>query len=51
MIKRLEEARNSGSATGGESRCAIEFPVRQMMIEHEDAGEALSAMRSLTSGF
>jgi regulator of cell morphogenesis and NO signaling len=51
MIKRLEEASNSGSATGGESHCAIEFPVRQMMIEHEDAGEALSAMRSLTSGF
>ena len=51
MIKRLEEAGRSGSLTDGESHCAIEFPVRRMMAEHEGAGEVLSGMRSLTSGF
>jgi len=29
----------------------VEFPIRQMVAEHEDAGEALAGIRSLSRGF
>ncbi|PWU07973.1 MAG: iron-sulfur cluster repair di-iron protein [Terriglobia bacterium] len=29
----------------------VEFPIRQMMAEHEDAGDALAGIRSLSGGF
>jgi regulator of cell morphogenesis and NO signaling len=50
MIKRLEEARQVDEA-GGASFRGIEFPIQRMMAEHNDAGEALSGIHSLTAAF
>ncbi|HTR37953.1 MAG TPA: iron-sulfur cluster repair di-iron protein [Bryobacteraceae bacterium] len=50
MIKRLEEASRSAPSTAGEYR-NVEFPIRQMMSEHDNAGELLSAIRSETGQF
>jgi len=47
-IKRLETTRSTGEGMGF---CGIEFPIQRMMAEHDDAAEALSAIRSLTSAF
>ena len=50
MIKRLEDARRN-SAAAGSGFCGMEFPVRQMMLEHDDAGELLQGIRKETSEF
>ena len=41
----------SGTAAGGQTRGALDQPVRMMMQEHDDAGRALEQMRALTNGF
>jgi regulator of cell morphogenesis and NO signaling len=33
------------------SHCPIQFPIRQMMAEHDDAGYALAGIRAATGGF
>lgn len=50
MIKRLEQATRNGAAAGA-GFCSMEFPVRQMMLEHDDAGELLHGIRKQTSEF
>ena len=50
MIKRLEAATRN-SAAAGSAFCSMEFPVRQMMLEHDDAGELLHGIRKETSEF
>ena len=50
MIRRLEEAPRNRAAAGSEF-CSVEFPVRQMMLEHDDAGELLRQIRKETSEF
>jgi len=50
LIKRLEES-TQGPGGDGTSFRGIEFPIQRMMAEHDDAGEALSAIRSLTDAF
>jgi regulator of cell morphogenesis and NO signaling len=50
MIKRLEEATRGDGAVGASFR-GIEFPIQRMMAEHDDAGEALTGIHSLTAAF
>ena len=50
MIKRLEEATRADGAVGASFR-GIEFPIQRMMAEHDDAGEALTGIHSLTAAF
>ena len=50
MIKRLEKARQA-DGTSGASFCGIEFPIQRMTAEHDEAGEALRSIRSLTAAF
>ncbi len=39
------------AAPGGQAMAALTPPVRRMMEDHEDAGELLARMRSLTGGY
>jgi regulator of cell morphogenesis and NO signaling len=48
LIKRLEGARRTDGVDGTSFR-GIEFPIQRMMAEHDDAGEALRGIRSLTT--
>jgi regulator of cell morphogenesis and NO signaling len=50
MIKRLEEATRADGANGASFR-GIEFPIQRMIAEHDDAGEALTRIHSLTAAF
>jgi regulator of cell morphogenesis and NO signaling len=43
----IEQAERDGSVLG----CGFEGPVRTMISEHEDAGEALANLRRLSNGF
>jgi regulator of cell morphogenesis and NO signaling len=43
LVRRLEE--------DGDVPAAISCPVQRMMVEHDDAGEALATIRRLTSNF
>jgi regulator of cell morphogenesis and NO signaling len=50
MIKRLEEASRSAPSSASAFR-GVEFPIRQMISEHDGAGELLSRIRSETAQF
>jgi regulator of cell morphogenesis and NO signaling len=50
MIKRLDEAWRADGADEASFR-RIEFPIQRIMAEHDDAGEALSGIRSATTAF
>ncbi|HYL76723.1 MAG TPA: iron-sulfur cluster repair di-iron protein [Bryobacteraceae bacterium] len=51
MIQQLEEtSRNAGPDAATQFR-SIEFPIARMVAEHEDAGEALRGIRSLTGEY
>jgi regulator of cell morphogenesis and NO signaling len=44
MIGRMEESSQN-------LPCSVQFPIRQMMVEHDAAGESTSAIRALASGY
>jgi regulator of cell morphogenesis and NO signaling len=44
MIGRMEESSQN-------LPCSVQFPIRQMMAEHDAAGESTSAIRALSGGF
>jgi len=44
MIRRMEESPQ-------QLPFSVQFPIRQMMAEHDDAGESTSAIRSLAGGY
>ena len=51
MIGRLEQAALSEGPSAAAAFSTVEFPIQRMVAEHEDAGELLGTIRSLTGSF
>lgn len=45
------EIKAKDSGQGGELGCGVEGPIRQMMFEHDDAGELLRRLRAATGDY
>jgi len=51
FIKELVSAKNTGAAVGNNPFGGVLSPIRVMEMEHEQAGEDMSEIRELTSGY
>ncbi len=51
MIQQLEETSRSAGPDAAAQFRSIEFPIARMVAEHEDAGAALSGIRSLAGAY
>lgn len=51
LIRKIEEASRAGQAFAAYHCGSVQNPIRVMVMEHDSAGDALAAMRQITSGY